>query len=185
MIDTAVSLATLQALEYPASPRNIPANTTLAELEQIRLGWIAQARAQGIPDKLYQVAYWLGSQAPDDRGIFRLYTVGNLRIWASVKIGTRNVTANAWNMTRGVVVYLDAEQQQRVTSWTWHYVGDYDDVPAEAQEGADLLYIPGAWTTTALAMTPKAEAARVGYARAHETKERDELARKLLVGMEV
>jgi hypothetical protein len=34
-------------------------------------------------------------------------------------------------------------------------------------------------------MTPKAEAARVGYARNAEEKERDELARKLLVGKEV
>jgi hypothetical protein len=33
--------------------------------------------------------------------------------------------------------------------------------------------------------TGKAEAARVGYARNAEEKERDELARKLLVGKEV
>ena len=48
-----------------------------------------------------------------------------------------------------------------------------------------LLYIPGSWTAAALAMQPKAEAARVGYARNAEEKERDELARKLLVGKEV
>ena len=167
------------------SPLEIPPDATIEQLEAIRLAWLEDARVQGIPDKLYQVAYWLGGKAPDNRGIFRLLAVGNLRIWASVKIGTRNVTANAWNMTRGVVVYLDAEQQQCVTNWTWHYVGDYDDVPAEAQEGADLLYIPGAWTAAALAMTPKAEAARVGYAWNAEEKERDELARKMLVGMQI
>ena len=54
------SLAALEALEYPASPRDIPADITLAELETIRAGWLAQARAQQIPDKLFEIAYWLG-----------------------------------------------------------------------------------------------------------------------------
>ena len=46
------SLAALEALEYPASPAEIAGDETLAELESIRLGWLAQARAQQIPDKL-------------------------------------------------------------------------------------------------------------------------------------
>jgi hypothetical protein len=45
--------------------------------------------------------------------------------------------------------------------------------------------ISGAWVASALAMQPQAEAARIGIARNAEITDRDALARRLLVGMEI
>ena len=50
---------------------------------------------------------------------------------------------------------------------------------------AGLLYIPGSWVASVLAMQERAEQARIGIARKAEITERDALARRMLVGMEV
>ena len=180
------SLAALEALEYPASPRDIPADITLAELETIRAGWLAQARAQQIPDKLFEIAYWLGGPFETTYGDYRLWTNGSLRIWATLQRGLWNVKQNAWNTLRSVVVYLDETQQTRVLLWHWYYVTQsIQDEPQEKVEGSELLYVPGAWVASALAMQPKAEQARIGIARNAELVERDRLAKRLLVGMQI
>ena len=180
------SLAALEALEYPASPRDIPADITLAELETIRAGWLAQARAQQIPDKLFEIAYWLGGPFETTYGDYRLWTNGSLRIWATLQRGLWNVKQNAWNTLRSVVVYLDETQQTRVLLWHWYYVTQsIQDEPQEKVEGSELLYVPGEWVASALAMQPKADLARIGIAQAHEASERDRLAKRLLVGMSV
>ena len=193
MIDTSVSLVAPEALETngsapPPSPKYIRGDETLAELETIRAGWIALARAQQIPERLFEIGYWLGSQAPDNRGIFRLCTIGDMRIWASVKQGTYNIPAQAWNTTRRLTVYLDAGQQQQVADWQWLYIArspeEIPDLPIEGRP-AKLLFIPGEWVAEVLALSGQAERTRIGIARAAEDKERDALARRLLVGMEV
>jgi hypothetical protein len=184
MIDSPVSLATLEALETAyASPASIPADIPLAELETIRAGWLAQARAQQIPDKLFEIGRWLGKDMNTlQRGIHRCYFLTGFRICVSVVLEK----AEPDIAHRMLTAFLDDNTPLMVMVWNWRYfVRDLDDeLPGEVEE-TDLLYIPGAWTTTALAMTPKAEAARIGFARNAETAERDALAKKLLVGLEV
>jgi hypothetical protein len=185
--DSALSLATLEALEtsLPASPRSIPPDIALADLEQIRTGWLAQAQVQQLPERLFEIGYWLGARDPDNRGDFRCLYAENMVIWASIKQGTRNVPANAWNTMRRLTVYVG---DSLVMDWQWYYFSQsLEDTPEDPKEGlsADLLYIPGEWTSRALALHPQAERTRIGIAHSASIADRDALARRMLVGREV
>jgi hypothetical protein len=184
------SLAALEALEtgIPASPSKISGDESLAELESIRAGWIAQARAQQIPDTLFEIARWLGKDTDTlFRGIHRCLFLDGFRICAGVELEVAEPISNRFITHRRLTVLLD--NNTPLVTWHWYYFcKDVADEPTGEIENAaasEYLYVPGAWVSAALAMTPKAEAARVGYARNAEAKERDELARKLLVGKEV
>ena len=171
--------------KLPTSPSEIPFDISLADLESIRLHWIETAREAHIPEKLFDIAYRLGSQGHDSRGIFRLLTIGDIRVWASTKGGTRNAQANAWNMTRRLTVYLDPGQSIQVVDWQWHYVAqDVSEEPLNPDEGnpADLLYLPGAWAERVLAMGDQADQARIDTEKELEEQKRDALARRLLCG---
>jgi hypothetical protein len=84
----------------PASPAEIADDESLAELEQVRLGWLELARAEQTPSRLFDIGYYLGSRDLDSRADYRLLAIGNIRIWATIKSGLRNVQADAWNMMR-------------------------------------------------------------------------------------
>ena len=167
----------------PTSPKNIPASASLESLEKIRTAWISDAREQKIPEKLFEIGRWLGSRDPDNRGDFRCLTIGDIIIWTGIKTAGRNVEKDAWNARRRVTVFSGRDLLVR---WEWSYiVQDLCDDPIDPKEVGELLFIPGNWLASALAMQDKAEAARIGFARNAETAERDNLARRLLVGMEV
>ena len=89
---------------------------------------------------------------------------------------------------RGLAVANNAGQQQQVADWQWLYIArspeEIPDLPIEGRP-AELLFIPGEWVAEVLALSGQAERTRIGIARAAEDKERDALARRLLVGMEV
>jgi hypothetical protein len=190
-----VSLATLEDLETAyASPASIPADIQLAELETIRAGWIAQARAQQIPKRLFEIAYWLGAESPTHYGgTHRLLDNGSIRIWATIVTDKRNIPLydkhdilpDDWNMTRRLTAYLD-NQRILVMDWSWSFHAEnFQSERLNEKEGAGLLYIPGAWVTLALAMQARAEQARIGFARNADAARRDELARRMLVGREI
>ena len=165
----------------PTSPAYLRADTALAELEQIRLGWIEQARTELIPERLFDIAYWLGKDTPTlYRGIHRCCILAGFRICVGVVLEK----AKPDIAHRLLTVFLDDDTL--LMEWHWRYfVRDLDDELPGVVEETDLLYIPGKWLASALAMTGKAEAARVGYARAHEAKEREELAKKMLIGQSI
>jgi hypothetical protein len=183
-----VSLEVIEALEsaLPASPENIPANATLAELEAIRAGWLNQARAEQISERLFEIGRWLGAPCPTSYGDYRLWISGRLRIFATLARGLYDVSKDTWNITRSVTAYLDPAQQICVLSWSWSYLAqDIHDELETRLEGDKLLYVPGRWLSLALSHSEKAEQARIGFAWIAEAKERDALARRMLVGMEV
>ena len=185
-----VSLATLERLEMstPNSPKEIPANTSLADLEQIRSAWLEQARAEQIPDQLFEIGRWLGSDTPSRRdGIHKSLEISGVKICVSIEQDKMyEIEGELWHMTlRNLWVYVNGAL---VLDWRLRYlahqIDDEPDRPEEA-EPSKTLFIPGSWLASALAMQGKAEAARIGFARNAETAERDNLARRLLVGMEV
>jgi hypothetical protein len=184
MIDTPVSLTTLETL--PASPRDISPEINLSDLEQIRAGWLEQAQAQQLPERLFQIGYWLGTDYPTlHAGIHKLFEIDNIKVWAVIVQTSYNVPAKAWNTTRRLTVYRG---DLLVMDWRWYYTtGEIDIRPLIIPEGdpAEMLYIPGEWVSRALALHPKAEATRIGIARSASIADRDALARRLLVGREV
>jgi hypothetical protein len=186
---TPTSLAALEALEtaLPASPKDIPADISLDNLQDIRAGWLAQARAQGIPEKLFEILEWLGNDIPSRReGIHKEYKIGGVRITGSIETDVFVPASNKWNTYRHLWVCVDGKA---VCTWNWHYLTNAIDDPISNKQDAgnsdELLYIPGAWVASALALQPRAEAARIGIARNAELVERDRLARRLLVGQSV
>jgi hypothetical protein len=187
-----VSLEHLEAIELslPGSPKQIPTIATLAELEQIRSGWIEQAHAEKIPEKLFDIGFYLGGPMKllvhRSNGVYRAWqdADSHIEIHVSQRIKTRNVPASAWNIVRTVYATVD---NNIVLIWSWAYTGqDEKDpaMPADATATAGL-YVPGKWTARALALSPKAEKARIGIAMTATVAKRDELAGELLVGMEV
>jgi hypothetical protein len=190
-ITSPVSLATLDALEtLPASPKQIPATATLAELEAIRTGWLNIAKDAQIPEKLFEIGYYLGEPMKflvhRSSGLYRSWhdADGRIEIVACQTIKGRNVPAFAWNIVRSVYAAVD---DNTVLAWAWSYTGQDEnapDMPADAV-ATPGLYIPGEWTARALALSPKAEKTRIGIAQASTVAKRDELAGKLLVGKSI
>ena len=180
---TSTSLAALEALEtrLPTSPSEISGDESLAELESIRAGWIAQARAQQIPERLFEIGRWLGKDMNTlQRGIHRCYFLTGFCICVSVVLEK----AEPDIAHRMLTAFLDDNTPLMV--WNWRYfVRDLDDeLPGEVEE-TDLLFIPGAWTTKALAQLPYAKQVRRDHALSAQMAERDKLARRLLVGMQI
>ena len=177
-------LESIQAIDVsmlPASPASIPANITLAELETIRAGWIALAREQQIPERLFEIGRWLGKDMSTlQRGIHCCYFLTGFRICVSVVLEK----AEPDIAHRMLTAFLDDNTPLMV--WNWRYfVRDLDDeLPGEVEE-TDLLFIPGAWTTKALAQLPYAKQVRRDHALSAQMAERDKLARRLLVGMQI
>ena len=167
MITSPVSLSALEAIEVnlPASPASIPADIALADLEQIHAGWIAKAKAEQIPERLYDIGYWLGRIVDTlYKGTHREMVIGDIRIAVGVMQTSRNL----------------------VMAWSWHYTTqDIEDAMGKSYEGTDLLYIPGDWTAIALSASSRAEKTRIGIARSASFAERNALARCLLVGIEI
>ena len=100
---TSTSLAALEALEtrLPTSPSEISGDESLAELESIRAGWIAQARAQGIPDRLFEIARWLGKDTDTlFRGIHRCIFLDGFRICAGVELEVAEPVSNKYIVHR-------------------------------------------------------------------------------------
>ena len=186
MITSPVSLSALEAIEVnlPASPASIPADIALADLEQIHAGWIAKAKAEQIPERLYDIGYWLGRIVDTlYEGTHREMVIGDIRIAVGVMQTSRNVAAGAWNTKRSLYAYSGVNL---VMAWSWHYTTqDIEDAMGKSYEGTDLLYIPGDWTAIALSASSRAEKTRIGIARSASFAERNALARCLLVGIEI
>jgi len=181
-----VSLAHLDTLELPASPASILDTATLAELEQIRTGWIEKARTEQIPEKLFEIAYWLGETVDTLwGGTHRRLILDDLRISIGVTIVDRNITKSAWNYRRTLSIYLG---ESFLMLWRWYYVAqNIDDVMSgdAKTDPSELPYIPGEWVTRALALAPKAEKTKISISQASTDIERNELAGRLLVGKTV
>ena len=118
--------------------------------------------------------------------VHKEYKIGGVRITGSIETDVFVPASNKWNTYRHLWVYVDGNV---VCAWNWHYLTvSIDDPVSNKLDGGnsdELLYIPGAWVTSALAMQPKAEQARSGIARNADIAERDRLARRLLVGMQI
>ena len=119
-------------------------------------------------------------------GVHKEYKISNVRISGSIETDVFVPASNKSSTYRNLWVYVDGKV---VCAWNWHYLTVAIDDPVsnqlDAGDTSALLYIPGAWVASALALQSKAEQARIGIARMAEVAERDRLARRLLVGMEV
>ena len=172
-------------MTIPASPSEIQGNESLAELEAIQLAWIASARQQQIPDKIFHIALSLGENInpPHYPGIHRLLDNGWIRIWATVVSDNRNIVSDDWNYIRKLTVYREHEQCTLLAEWSWTYHAEtIESEPIDLKEGTGLFFIPGNWVERVLALSEQAEKARIDTEKELEEQKRDALARRLLCG---
>jgi hypothetical protein len=166
----------------PSSPYEISEDATLEELQKIRFDWLEEAREQGVPEQLFQIAYWLGTLNPDSRGIFKSVTIGDVIVWASIKQELFSTSEQKWVTSRRLTIY---HLEKLLVDWSWRYTTlDMTEEPVDLIEGSDLLFIPGPWVSLVMSECAHAESVRMEAINSATLTERDELAKRLLVGEE-
>jgi len=173
----------------PASPKDVDLACDLAELERIKAGWISNARVAQIPEKLYDIAFFLGYDQPQRRvDMFRKTTIDGMTVNASLEQGLYFPNTEEWCFHKKTWVDVTLPLGTvRLADWHWtFYSKDIRDEPENKyEEEVDSLYVPGSWIIGVLAQYPDAENVRETEKAYRDRVRAEALASRLLVGMDI
>lgn len=174
--------------------KEIRPDSSLDELKVLKADWNQFARTAGYPQICWEIARWLGKEAPSPRrgDTLLLFSAGNIHAFGNEEITTRNVARNEWVYERHVAVFVCSGSPQTIAGvvdkgkqvmyWRWHLTGKDDPEPVEDE---DNFFVNGEWILRLREFIGASQMAKERYNTTLSDKERYSLAGLLLVGEEV
>ena len=195
MLTEIETILTAQA-EIPASPAEIHPNTSIADLNAIKVAWTQSAREAGYPELVYNVTSRLGQEVVTrPRGhINKLWSSGNVH--AITREYTEQYTlANGTHLVSCYLsVYVGEPDLEReglvdqiilsrkmfhVAQWRWSLLGE------QTTEKEGNFLIPGKWLNVFLTMEDAANQAASQDTSEKDEEERQSLLTELLAGQDI
>ena len=180
----------------PASPAEIHPNTSIADLNAIKVAWTQNAREAGYPELVYNVTSRLGQEVVTrPRGhINKLWSSGNVH--AITREYTEQYTlANGTHLVSCYLsVYVGEPDLEReglvdqiilsrkmfhVAQWRWNLLGE------QTTEKEGNFLIPGKWLNVFLTMEDAANQAASQDTSEKDEEERQSLLTELLAGQDI
>jgi hypothetical protein len=190
---TAATLPVETGLSIPSSPGEISPETSLEDLNTIKVSWAQNARELGHPEKVYNVAFWLGQEIvthPREH-VYKVWSSGN--VYALAREYTERYQSADGTPLRvcSLAVFLGDPDRERknlvdqiilstkmfkVANWHWNIFG------GEVKEWDDNYLIPGRWLDVFLAAEAEANEVAARATVDQMENERQCLLAELLAG---
>ena len=193
---TEIETTLIGQADIPASPLEIHPNTSIADLNAIKVAWTQSAREAGYPELVYNVTSRLGQEVVTrPRGhINKLWSSGNVH--AITREYTEQYTlANGTHLVSCYLsVYVGEPDREReglvdqiilsrkmfhVVQWRWSLLGE------QTTEKEGNFLIPGKWLNVFLTMEDAANQAASQDTSEKDEEERQNLLTELLAGQDI